>query len=195
MPAIGKQGGDPLKARREQEHDGGSLLTKRRRRQAAQHRERPAARGPRSPQVRRCRVGRGVFARRHYAAGEIIGEILGTVIAEPDYTSPYCYSMGDHRILEPAAPFRFLNHSCEANSHFNWFDVQTANSGAASSGATERRVFVLALHDIRPGEEFTIDYRWPPEMAIPCRCGADNCRGWVIDLEDLAEFLARPPSF
>lgn len=152
---------------------------------AAERSDFPAARRQRNPEVRRSRVGRGVFAGRYYAAGEVIGEILGTVIAQPDYTSPYCYSMGDDRALEPAAPFRFLNHSCQANSRFNWYDLQ-----ASKSGTIERRVFVFALGAIRPGEEFTIDYRWPPDMAIPCRCGAAICRGWVIDLEDLASFLA-----
>jgi SET domain-containing protein len=159
------------------------------RNKSAQRGHFPAARKLRSPQVRRCRVGRGVFARRYYAAGEVIGEILGTVIAGPDYSSPYCYSMGDDRTLEPDAPFRFLNHSCQPNSRFQWYDLQ-----ASASGAIERRVFVLALDAIRPGDEFTIDYCWPPEMAIPCLCGAANCRGWVIDLEDLAEFLATRPS-
>ena len=130
-------------------------------------------------------MGRGVFARRHYAAGEVIGEIQGTVMEGTDYASAYCYSMGDHRTLEPDAPFRFLNHSCLPNSRFEWYDVESPEGGA-----TERRVFVLALDAIRPGEEFTIDYRWPPQMAIPCRCGAANCRGWVIDLDDLDDFLA-----
>ena len=114
---------------------------------------------------------------------------MGTVIARPDYSSPYGDSMGDHRILEPESPFRFLNHSCQANGRFNWYDLQ-----ASKAGTIERRVFVLALGTIRPGEEFTIDYRWPPEIAIPCRCGAANCRGRVIDPDNLADFLPTRPS-
>ena len=115
----------------------------------------------------------------------MIGEILGTVVHSADYSSPYCYSMGDDRSLEPDAPFKFLNHSCSPNSTFEAYDVKSA-----SGGVPERRVFVLALRSIRPGDEITIDYRWPATMAIRCRCGAANCRGWVIDEEDLAEFLA-----
>jgi uncharacterized protein len=114
----------------------------------------------------------------------IIGEILGTVIDEPDYSSPYCYSMGDNRSLEPDSPFKFLNHSCRPNSLFEWYDIKSPRSGAI-----ERRVFVLALDTIRPGDEITIDYRWPAAMAIRCRCGSPNCRGWVIDQDELAEFL------
>jgi hypothetical protein len=129
-------------------------------------------------------VGLGVFSRRFYSDGELIGEILGTVIASPDHTSAYCYSMGDERSLEPDAPFKYLNHSCQPNALFECHDIKVAKGGAV-----ERRVFVLAFDFIRPGEEITIDYRWPAAMAIRCRCGSANCRGWVIDKDDLAEFL------
>src|SRR5262249_35849032 len=139
----------------------------------------------RSPQVRRSRVGLGVFARRFYAEGEIIGEILGTVMYEPDYSSPYCYSMGDDRSLEPHAPFKYLNHSCEPNSQFEYFDIKPPDDATP-----QRRVFVLALSLIRPSDEITVDYRWPAAMAIRCRCGSPTCRGWVIDLDDLPDFLA-----
>ena len=177
-----------MNGRPEKESFGRSRFTQRRPHRAAARRDFSAATRQRTPQVRRSRVGRGVFARRYYAGGEVIGEILGTVIARSDYTSPYCYCMGDHRTLEPDAPFRFLNHSCRPNSRFEWYDLR-----APQSGAIERRVFVLAMGAIRPGDEFTIDYRWPPEMAIPCRCGSTACRGWVIDLDDLADFLTTRP--
>jgi SET domain-containing protein len=139
----------------------------------------------RHPEVRRSRVGRGVFARRFYREGEIIGEILGTVIDRPDYSSAYCYSMGDDRSLEPDPPFRFLNHGCQPNSAFQWFDVRSVHAEPL-----RRRVFVMALEPIRAGAEITIDYRWPAAMAIRCRCGSPGCRGWVIDGDDLKEFLA-----
>lgn len=130
----------------------------------------------------------GVFARRFYAEGELIGEIVGTVVAEADYSSPYCYSMGDERTLEPDAPYKFLNHSCQPNAVFECHDIKLARSGESA-----RRVFVLAADLIRPGDEITIDYRWPPAMAIRCRCGTPHCRGWVIHEEDLADFLAARP--
>ena len=114
----------------------------------------------------------------------MIGEILGTVMHEPDYSSPYCYSMGDDRSLEPDAPFKYLNHSCEPNSQFECYDINTH-----ADRSPERRVFVLALGLIRPSDEITVDYRWPAAMAVRCRCGSANCRGWVIDEDDLAELL------
>jgi hypothetical protein len=47
------------------------------------------------------------------------------------------------------------------------------------------RVAVETLRSIVAGEELTIDYGWPAEQAIPCGCGAEDCRGWVVAEEEL----------
>ena len=150
---------------------------------------RPRSAKQSQPQVRRSRTGRGVFARRFYNDGAIIGEILGAVIDSPNYSSPYCYSMGDDRSLEPDPPFKYLNHSCQPNGLFEWYDIKSPKDGVC-----DRRVFVLACGLIRPGDEITVDYRWPAQMAIRCRCGSSNCRGWVIDQDELPRFLAAKSS-
>ncbi|MEZ6111582.1 MAG: SET domain-containing protein-lysine N-methyltransferase [Pirellulaceae bacterium] len=140
----------------------------------------------RSPQdrsvlVARTPVGKGVFARRRYAATAIIGEIEGTYF-DPSYGSDYCMTVSGDRRLEPSPPFRYVNHSCDPNCEFDWFQVR---EGAAS----RERVFLIALRDIRPGEELTIDYNWPAAGAIPCRCQSTNCRGWIVDPAQLDELL------
>jgi SET domain-containing protein len=133
----------------------------------------------RSPRVVRTHLGWGVFAGRPYSAEEIIGEIDGTVIDDWDYGSSYCMDMGDSRCLEPAAPFRFVNHSCQPNCQFQWYDIDQEDA------PPRRRVFLLALARIAAGEELTIDYAWPAHMAIPCRCHSANCRGWVVARSEL----------
>ena len=58
-------------------------------------------------------------------------------------------------------PFRFINHSCEPN--------------AAIMGTKT----VIALEDIREGEEITIDYSMTdadPHWSIECACGVKTCR-------------------
>ena len=42
---------------------------------------------------------------------------------------------------------------------------------------------------IYPGEEITIDYGWPAVSAIPCLCGSERCRGWIVNMEELPELL------
>ena len=145
-------------------------------------------RGVRDKSVRigRTRVGKGVFARKRYPASTVIGEILGDVIEDPDYGSRYCMDIGRGCMLEPHAPFRYVNHSCEPNCEFDFFDLSPAGESES-----HRHVFLLALREIKPGEELTIDYNWSADTAIPCRCEAPTCRGWIVTPDELAAVTAR----
>lgn len=150
---------------------------------------RPTPRGGRDKSVRigRTRVGKGVFARKRYAAASVIGEIYGDVIEDPHYGSSYCMDIGGGCMLEPAAPFRFVNHSCDPNCEFDVFEL----SEEGGEFPTLRHVFLLALREIKPGEELTIAYNWSAETAIPCRCESPNCCGWIVDPDQLDEVRAR----
>ncbi|HWC90775.1 MAG TPA: SET domain-containing protein [Pirellulales bacterium] len=150
-----------------------------------EQRSRPPARD-KHLHVRPTRTGRGIFTGRHLQPWQIVGEILGRLVDDPDYSSSYCFELGDDRCLEPDPPFRFLNHSCSPNCRFQWYDVKSAGETDA-----RRRGFVLALRAIASGEQLTIDYRWPAAMAIPCRCGELDCRGWVVDRLELDSLPAR----
>ena len=130
-------------------------------------------------------VGKGVFAQRIFQTNWVIGEIQGELIHDPKYTSEYCFDLEDGCMLEPQPPLRYVNHSCEPNCEFNWFDV--TDTGELES---RRRVFLIALREIKPGEELTIDYNWPIESAIPCRCRAPSCRGWIVVPGELEALIA-----
>jgi len=138
-----------------------------------------------SVRVGRTRVGDGVFARKWYRGDEIVGEIEGSRITDEQYSSEYCMDLEDGSCLEPEAPFRFLNHSCDPNCRFNWHDLRQEGKAGL-----RRRVFLFALRTIRPDEELTIDYGWPASYAIPCRCGSASCRGWVVAEEELSAVVA-----
>ena len=127
-------------------------------------------------------LGRGVFALQRYKAEAILGEISGLVIDDGQYGSRYCMDLGDSRCLEPDAPFRYMNHSCEPNCYIAWFDITSAKDAAP-----RRRMFVIAQAEIRKGAEVTIDYAWSASTAIPCRCGAQRCRGWIVARSELAD--------
>lgn len=136
--------------------------------------------------IGKTRVGKGVFARKWYRAGEIVGEITGEVIREDGYGSEYCMDMEDGTCLEPEAPFRYLNHSCDPNCRFSWHDLH--EEGIAG---VRRRIFLYVLRPIRAEEELTIDYGWPAWFAIPCRCGSPTCRGWIVAEEELTAVTQR----
>ena len=150
------------------------------------HQRSPRSVRDKSVRIGRTPVGKGVFARKRYPATTIIGEILGDMIEDPDYGSRYCMDIGGGWVLEPHAPFRYVNHSCEPNCEFDYFDLVPA--GASQS---RRQVFLVALREIKPGEELTIDYNWPADVAIPCRCAEPTCRGWIVAPDQLATVTAR----
>ena len=135
-----------------------------------------------SVRIGRTRVGKGVFAGKRYPESAVIGEIEGDLIEDAHYGSRYCMDIGNGLILEPHAPFRFVNHSCEPNCEFDWFDLTPKDQSES-----QRHVFLIALREIKPDEELTIDYNWPADQAMACRCGAPTCRGWIVDAAELAK--------
>jgi len=134
--------------------------------------------------VGRTAVGKGIFARKNIRKDEIVGEIEGEIITDADYGSDYCFKLGDRHRLEPEPPFRFVNHSCDPNCEFDW--IESTESGART---VKKRAFLIALMDIRRGEQLTIDYNWSARAAIVCRCQSPNCRGWIVDEDQLEELV------
>jgi hypothetical protein len=123
-------------------------------------------------------VGSGVFARRRIKAGVVLGEILGTVLDEHPADPSYCMELQGGIVLEPAPPLRFVNHSCDPNCElFYWFDEEQT--------LQEDRLWLQTIRPLERGEELSIDYCWPADAAITCRCGAANCRGWIVDPDEL----------
>ena len=121
-------------------------------------------------------IGYGVFSKRGYAEEEIIGQVKGKILDDPDHTSEYAVDLGDNISLEPGPPFRFLNHSCEPNCYLVVFDDEPG------------QLYLAATLEIEPGEALTSDYEWPAEEAVPCKCGKPSCRGWIV-AEELVHLI------
>jgi len=148
---------------------------------------RQAPRGRRI-QVRRSGVhGKGVFALRPIAEGEVVIEYVGEVISwdeaqrrhphdpsDPNHTF-YFHVDEDHVIDAKVGgnAARWINHSCEPNC---WADE------------VDGRIFITALRGIKAGEELNYDYgliideRYTPRLKAeyPCRCGSRHCRGTLL---------------
>jgi hypothetical protein len=127
--------------------------------------------------------GLGVFSLRQFAANELLGPIEGRIMDDPQYESDYCMEVGDHLALEPAPPFRYLNHSCHPNCDLTEF-TREEDTGS-------RRLWVRVRTTIAPGEELTIDYAWPAETATPCNCGCPDCRHWIVAADELDQVVSR----
>ena len=70
---------------------------------------------PSGVRVGKTPYGLGVYAFAFIPKGTPIARVSGQVIRDPNYGSDYCIDAGDGKVLEPAPPFCYLNHSCEPN--------------------------------------------------------------------------------
>lgn len=127
-------------------------------------------------------AGRGVFARRHFAPGDVVTPYAPNqrrvAASDPDAAEAaetrLTLLSGDEVIIpDTAVPGGWLcNHSCNPNATLY------------SSGAGR----IQCTRPIAPGEEVTIFYGWVSHnepTRDPCRCGAPACRGFInFDLAD-----------
>lgn len=81
--------------------------------------------------------GRGLFASRSIAEGEILGRLVGKPTTED---GPHVLWLSDETGFEVSCDLRFINHSKQPNAIY--YDDLT----------------VVALCDIAPGEEIVHDY-------------------------------------
>ena len=116
----------------------------------------------------------GVFAAQTIPANvrviEYTGERIGYREAERRRERPYLYLLwvAPGRLIDGAvggSGAEFINHSCAPNVVVD---------------ITEGRVFFVSLREIAVGEELLLDYRVGGDApAMPCRCGAASCRGFL----------------
>jgi len=131
--------------------------------------------------------GYGLVAKRSHAKGELICEYVGEVVREvvADFRErdaldveserglTFIFALDERKRLRIDATragnlARLANHSCQPNARAELVH----RDGAA-------RVCLFAIREIAPGEEITYDYELDSSEALPCRCGARRCRGFV----------------
>jgi len=130
----------------------------------------------RTLRIAETHVGKGVFARRRIPSGIVLGEIRGAILDDHPEDSSYVMELPGPaaRLLDPAPPFRYVNHSCDPNCELFYWEAEPGET-------EEERLWMQTIRTIEAGEELLIDYSWPADAAIPCRCGAQGCRGWIVD--------------
>ena len=139
-------------------------------------------------QVRQSGVhGKGVFALVPIKKGELILEYTGEVItwpealrrhphdpSQPDHT--FYFHLNDELVIDGNVggnASKWINHSCAPN-------VEADDESG--------QVYLLALRNIKPGDELFFDYglvieeRYTPALKkrFECRCGAKTCRGTML---------------
>ncbi len=121
-------------------------------------------------------AGTGCFANKSFKKGQVVGEYTGEIIDDDEADSrygdeemTYLFDIGRGRYIDGDTddnPVKYINHSCDPN---------------CESEQDGKRIFIVALRDIKKGEELTYDYHLQVEEddedPYTCRCGARECRG------------------
>ena len=135
--------------------------------------------------------GRGVFALRKIPKGTRIIEYKGQLITDKEADRRYsrAHEHSPHTMLfsvdggwvidatRRGNSARWINHSCAPNC-----DIEEE----------DRRVFIEARREIRPGEELTYDYNLQigekhtkaAKREHACFCGSRGCRGTMLGEEE-----------
>lgn len=124
-----------------------------------------------------CDLGRGVFALRPFASGELILRFRGRRVDrdDPVHMQPEGANLlqtGRRTYIRLDPPGVFTNHSCDPNA-----------------GVFRNRRLV-AIRPIARGEEIRFDYSTTMDedfWTMPCACGKRECRGLVTDFRGLPE--------
>lgn len=113
--------------------------------------------------------GRGMFALQPIGKGEIVTIWGGDVVPTADFKTLPEYQKrqsaqvedGFYLVSSKPGPGDYINHCCDANA------------------GLQGQIVVVAMRDIKPGEEVCIDYAMcdsTPGEDFECSCGAANCR-------------------
>lgn len=140
-------------------------------------REIPVEQGNEYLEVRQSAIhGTGGYARRDISAGTRVVEYVGERItkAESDRrceaNNEYIFIIDDEWDLDGRQswnPARFINHSCAPNCEAEW---------------DGDRLFIVALRDIKQGEELSFNYGYDLENYEDhkCHCRTAQCVGYIL---------------
>lgn len=123
--------------------------------------------------------GIGGFVRTDLKAGTRVVEYVGKRITKQESIeccrqgNEYVFRLDEETDLDGSVdwnPARYLNHSCGPN---------------CEAELIEGHIWIVALRDLRAGEEVTFDYGYDLEeyRKHPCHCGAPQCAGFIVSAE------------
>lgn len=122
--------------------------------------------------------GKGLFAKKNIKKGKIVFTLKGPLLKKPTiYTIP----IAPNSYLNDLEFGKYLNHSCNPNC------------------GIKNKKEVVAMRNIKKGEEITIDYamiiyKYGKEMTAKhriCKCGSDQCRGKLGAYSELSDKLKK----
>lgn len=131
--------------------------------------------------------GTGVFATKNIPEGTHIIEYVGEKVTKKEsdrraqlplnqnakneeFGAVYLFELTKRYDIDGYVPYntaRFINHSCEPN---------------CESEILKGKVWIIAIRDIKKGEELSYNYgySWDDYEDHRCRCGTKKCTGYIL---------------
>ncbi|QYY35759.1 SET domain-containing protein-lysine N-methyltransferase [Ruficoccus sp. ZRK36] len=131
----------------------------------------------------------GMFATADIEAGTRVIQYIGEKIPKKESTRRaleweekarkkgeglvYIFDLNKRYDLDgnvPNNPAKYVNHSCDPNCEAVNYDGE---------------IWIVSMRDIKEGEELGFDYGYDIQhfMDHPCRCGSENCIGYIVARE------------
>ncbi len=129
------------------------------------------------------RKGHGLYAAKDIKEGTRIIDYIGKIITKKqteesnkfDNKKPiYLFNLNKKYDLDGDVSWntaRLINHSCSNNCDYN---------------GTGLKLWVVAIKDIKKGQELTCDYGFGYDedfKQFPCNCGSKICCGYIVRAE------------
>lgn len=141
--------------------------------------------------------GRGVYATQDISNEteviEYVGEPINKDVSEDRAWDQYA----KHEELGDAAVYIFtLDEQWDIDGNVPWNTARLINHSCdpnCEAWIVGRRICIYSLRAIKEGEELTFDYGFGIDSYEdhPCRCGSENCMGYIVSQEQWPELRKR----
>jgi SET domain-containing protein len=129
---------------------------------------------------------RGLFAAKDIEAGERVIEYVGDKVTKAESDRRADKQLEKAGKNGDGAVYIFtLNKRYDIDGNVSWNTARLANHSCDPNCETDiirGHVWLIALRDIKKGEEITYNYCFDLEFFEdhPCCCGSKNCVGYIV---------------
>ncbi len=147
-------------------------------------------------EVRKSKIhNNGAFAARDIPRGTRVIEYVGEKItkSESEKRADQTFENSKKSIENGAVYIFELNKKFDIDGNVPWNPAKNINHSCTPNCETEneegRHIWIIALRDIKKGEEVTYNYGYDIDNYEdhPCRCGSENCVGYIVNEKDWAK--------
>lgn len=134
---------------------------------------------------------KGVFAKRNIPKGAKIIEYVGEIITkkQADQRAERQLNKSQRKQRKGAVYVFELNGTYDLDGNVSWNKAKYINHSCSPNAETENidgHIWIVAMEDIKKGQEITYNYGYDTENfeEHPCRCGSERCIGYIVAEED-----------